>query len=55
MIDTAIRDRHLRQLVYCVVLIGIFAAFAKTVPPKWRDLWQKMRDDPAGVSSLLSQ
>ena len=32
---------HLRQLVYCAVLIGIFGAFAKTVPPKWRDLWQK--------------
>ncbi len=32
---------HLPQLVYCAVLIGIFGAFAKTVPPKWRDLWQK--------------
>jgi len=32
---------HLRQLVYCAVLIGIFGAFAKTVPPTWRDLWQK--------------
>jgi len=32
---------HIRQLVYCAVLIGIFGAFAKTVPPMWRDLWQK--------------
>src|SRR2546429_4437549 len=32
---------HIRQLVYCAVLIGIFGAFAKTVPPIWRDLWQK--------------
>ena len=32
---------HLRQLVYCAVLIGIFGAFAKTVPPRWCDLWQK--------------
>src|SRR4026207_1593905 len=32
---------HIRQLVYCAVLIGIFGAFAKTVPPRWRDLWQK--------------
>ena len=32
---------HLRQLVYCVILIGIFGAFAKAVPPSWRDLWRK--------------
>jgi hypothetical protein len=32
---------HLRQLIYCAVLIGIFGAFAKSVPPRWRDLWQK--------------
>src|SRR5213079_2347342 len=32
---------HIRQLVYCAVLIGIFSVFAKTVPPRWRDLWQK--------------
>ena len=32
---------HLRQLVYCAVLVGIFGAFAKTMPPSWRDLWQK--------------
>ena len=32
---------HIRQLVYCAVLTGIFGAFAKTVPPIWRDLWQK--------------
>ena len=32
---------HLRQLIYCTILIGIFAALAKTVPPDWRALWQK--------------
>src|SRR4029453_7963599 len=32
---------HIRQLVYCAVLIGILGAFAKTVPSRWRDLWQK--------------
>jgi hypothetical protein len=32
---------HLRQLVYCALLIGILGAFAKSVPPSWRDLWQR--------------
>jgi hypothetical protein len=32
---------HLRQLVYCAVLIAIFGAFAQSVPPSWRDLWQR--------------
>jgi F0F1-type ATP synthase assembly protein I len=32
---------HLRQLIYCAVLIGIFGVFAKAVPPSWRDLCQK--------------
>ena len=40
---------HLRQLVYCAVLIGIFGTFAKSVPPRWHGLWQKsMR----GLSAL---
>jgi len=29
------------QLVYCVALIGIFGAFAKVVPARFRDLWRK--------------
>src|SRR5881227_575044 len=29
------------QLVYCVVLIGIFGAFAKVAPARLRDLWRK--------------
>jgi hypothetical protein len=32
---------HLRQLIYCAVLIGIFGVVAKTMPPRLRDLWQK--------------
>jgi hypothetical protein len=40
---------HLRQLVYCAVLIGIFGAFAKAVPPGWQDLWQSF---VRGLSSL---
>ncbi len=32
---------HLRQLIYCAVLIGIFGLFAKTAPPSWRGLWQR--------------
>lgn len=33
---------HLHQLVYCIVLIGIFAAVSKTMPSRLRDLWQKL-------------
>jgi hypothetical protein len=40
---------HLRQLVYCAVLIGIFSVFAKAVPPSWCDLWQKFL---SGLSAL---
>jgi hypothetical protein len=40
---------HLRQLVYCAVLIGIFAAFAKAMPTSWRDLWRKF---VCGLSTL---
>jgi hypothetical protein len=32
---------HFRQLLYCVILIGIFGAAAKTAPPRWRELWQR--------------
>jgi hypothetical protein len=32
---------HLRQLIYCALLIGIFGLFAKTAPPSWRGLWQR--------------
>src|SRR6266508_3230868 len=32
---------HLRQLVYCAVLIGIFGALAKSVPPNWCNFWQR--------------
>jgi hypothetical protein len=32
---------HLRQVVYCAVIIGVFAAIAKAVPPGWRDLWRR--------------
>jgi hypothetical protein len=40
---------HLRQLVYCVVLVGIFGAFAKAMPSTWRDLCQKFL---CGLSAL---
>src|SRR5262245_17754091 len=40
---------HLRQLVYCAVLIGIFSAFAKSLPSSWRDVWQKFL---GGLSAL---
>jgi hypothetical protein len=32
---------HSHQLVYCVVLIGIFGAFAILAPARLRDLWRK--------------
>jgi hypothetical protein len=41
---------HLRQLVYCAVLIGIFATIAKAVPPGWRDLWQRFVRGLAGLA-----
>src|SRR6266496_5459200 len=40
---------HSHQLLYCAVLIGIFGAVAKSVPPRWRDLWQRFE---RGLSSL---
>jgi hypothetical protein len=40
---------HLRQLVYCAVLIAIFGAFAQSVPSSWRDLWQRF---VRGLSAL---
>ena len=40
---------HTHQLVYCAVLIGIFGAVAKSMPPRWRDLWQRFE---RGLSSL---
>lgn len=43
---------HIRQLIYCVLLIGIFGAFAKAVPPSWRDLWRKF---VRGLSVLARQ
>jgi hypothetical protein len=41
MIRVAFADMHLRQLLYCTVLIGIFGVVAKTAPRHWRDFWQK--------------
>ncbi len=38
-----------RQLLYSVVLIGIFGVFAKAAPPRWRNLWQRFL---AGLSTL---
>src|SRR5215475_3545066 len=32
---------HLRELVSCVFLTAIFAAVAKTMPPRLREFWQK--------------
>jgi hypothetical protein len=32
---------HIRQLLLCAALIGIFAVVAKSAPRCWRDLWQK--------------
>jgi hypothetical protein len=32
---------HIRQLIYCVVLVGVLGVVAKTAPPGWRDLWRK--------------
>jgi hypothetical protein len=40
---------HLRQLVYCAILIAIFGAIAQAVPSNWRDLWQRF---VRGLSSL---
>ena len=40
---------HIRQLTYCVVLIGILGVVAKTAPPSWRDLWQRF---VRGLSAL---
>jgi hypothetical protein len=40
---------HTHQLLYCAVLIGIFGAVAKSMPPRWRDLWQGFE---RGLSSL---
>src|SRR6266542_7028938 len=40
---------HLRQLVYCAVLIAIFGAFAQSVASTWRDLWQRF---VRGLSAL---
>lgn len=33
---------HLRELIYCAVLIGIFGVVAKSMPPRLRVLWQKL-------------
>jgi hypothetical protein len=40
---------HIRQLLYCAVLIGIFALVAKTAPRHWHDLWQRF---VRGLSAL---
>src|SRR5882724_3830068 len=40
---------HIRQLIYCVVLVGILGVVAKTAPPSWRDLWQRF---VRGLSAL---
>jgi hypothetical protein len=32
---------HIRQLIYCVVIVGILGVVAKTAPPSWRDLCQR--------------
>ncbi len=40
---------HIHELVYCVLLIGIFGVVAKAVPPRWRDLWQRF---VRGLSAL---
>jgi hypothetical protein len=40
---------HIRQLIDCVVLIGIFGIIAKIAPPRWRDLWQRF---VRGLSAL---
>ena len=32
---------HIHQLLYSIVLIGIFAVVAKTAPRHWGDLWQR--------------
>jgi hypothetical protein len=40
---------HIRQLIYCVVLVGILGVVAKIAPPTWRDLWQRF---VRGLSAL---
>jgi hypothetical protein len=40
---------HIRQLIYCVVLVGILGVVAKAAPPSWRDLWQRF---VRGLSAL---
>jgi hypothetical protein len=32
---------HIRQLIYCVVLVGVLGVVAKTFPPSWRNWWRK--------------
>ncbi len=32
---------HLHQLIYCIILIGIFGVIAKTMPPNWGTRWEK--------------
>ncbi len=29
------------QIIYCLLLIGIFALLAKSAPPRWHDLWSR--------------
>ena len=50
MLGMAFCGMHLRQLVYCAVLIGIFAAIAKTAPASWRDLWQRFMRGLSGLA-----
>jgi len=40
---------HSHQLVYCAFLIGIFGIVAKSLPSRWRDLWQRF---VRGLSAL---
>jgi hypothetical protein len=39
----------IRQLLNCVLLIGVFGLFAKLAPDWWRDLWRRL---VRGLSAL---
>src|SRR5689334_5493225 len=35
---------HIHQLIYCIILVGIFGVLATAIPPGWRASWEKFVD-----------
>lgn len=33
---------HIRQLIYCIILVVIFGMFAKTMPAEWHSSWERV-------------